>query len=106
MNDQIDLRGASGAVYRYRADDPVRPATAAGGTFVYVRRTAEEHEVLYAGATDSLARADFEHWQRAVSEHGATHLFTRLHVSSAARYQELDDLIGGLKPVMNADLPA
>lgn len=101
MNSQIDLRGASGAVYRYREDDPVRPANSAGGVFVYVRQTPEEVEVLYAGQTDSLARADFDQWQRAVAEFGATHLFTRLHVSSAARSQELDDILGALKPVMN-----
>jgi len=101
MNTQIDLRGASGAVYRYRVDNPARPADAAGGLFVYVRRTDDALEVLYAGETDSLARAEFEQWPRAVAEYGATHLMTRLHVSSAARSQELDDLIDALKPVMN-----
>ena len=101
MNSQIDLRGASGAVYRYRADDPVRPANAAGGVFLYVRQTPEALEVLYAGETDSLARGDFDRWQTAVAQYGATHLFTRLHVSSAARSQELDDILGALSPVMN-----
>ena len=101
MNTQFDLRGASGAIYRYRVDNPARPANAAGGIFVYVRQTEEAVEVLYAGETDSLARAEFEQWPRAVAEYGATHLLTRLHVSSVARGQELDDLIGGLQPVMN-----
>ena len=101
MNSQIDLRGASGAVYRYREDNPVRPANSAGGVFVYVRQTPEEMEVLYAGQTDCLAREDFQEWPRAVAEYGATHLFTRLHVSSAARSQELGDILDALKPVMN-----
>ena len=70
MNTQFDLRGASGAVYRYRVDNPARPANAAGGIFVYVRQTEEAVEVLYAGETDSLARADFDQWQRAVAEFG------------------------------------
>ncbi len=101
MHAQFDLRGASGAVYRYRVDNPARPADAAGGLFVYVRQTKGELEVLYAGETDSLARAEFEQWPRAVAEYGATHLLTRLHVSASARSQELDDLIDGLNPVMN-----
>jgi hypothetical protein len=105
MNVQIDLRGASGALYRYRLDDPMRPANAAGGNFVYVRQTRTETEVLFAGETDSLARADLERWRKAVTEHGATHLFSRLNVSLAARSDELEDLIGALKPVMNEDGP-
>ena len=101
MNDQIDLRGASGAVYRYRLDNPSRPANAAGGAFVYVREAQQGPQVVYAGHTDCLARAEFERWQEAVADHGATHLYTRLHVSSAGRVQELEDLIAGVRPVMN-----
>jgi hypothetical protein len=101
MNVQIDLRGASGALYRYRMDNPARPANAAGGNFVYVRETPQETQVLFAGETDSLARADFERWGQAVAEHGATHLFTRLNVSLADRSRELEDLIAALEPVMN-----
>jgi hypothetical protein len=106
MNDQIDLRGASGAVYRYRLDNPAWPENAAGGEFVYVRQAQHGPQVLYAGHTDCLARANRERWHEAVAEYGATHLYTRLHVSCAARIQELEDLIAALRPVMNEDLAA
>jgi hypothetical protein len=101
MNTQIDLRGASGAFYRFRLDNPARPANAAGGVFVFVREDEAELEVLYMGETDSLARAEFGRWAEAVDRYGAIHLFTRLHVCSAGRGQELEDLIGALKPAMN-----
>lgn len=103
MYDQIDLRGASGAVYRYRLDNPARPSNAAGGAFVYVRQAEQGPEVVYAGQTDCLARADLERWQEAVADHGVTQLYTRLHVSSAARTEELEDLIAALQPEMNQD---
>jgi hypothetical protein len=101
MNDQIDLRGASGAIYRYRLDNPSRPANAAGGVFVYVRQAQHGPQVVYASHTDCLARADLERWQEAIADYGATHLYTRLHVSCAGRTQELEDLVAGLRPVMN-----
>jgi hypothetical protein len=106
MNDQIDLRGASGAIYRYRLDNPARPGNAAGGVFVYVREAQHGPQVVYAGHTDCLARLNFERWGEAVAAHGVTHLYTRLHVSCAARVQELDDLIAAFKPVMNLDAAA
>jgi hypothetical protein len=101
MNTQIDLRGASGACYRFRLDNPARPANAAGGVFVFVREDEGALDVIYAGETDSLARADFGRWGEAVDRYGAVHLFTRLHVCSGRRGQELEDLVGALKPVMN-----
>lgn len=104
MDGQIDLRGASGAAYRYRLENPKRPSNAVGANYVYVREGEHGPQVLYAGQTDGLAHAEFEHWAEAVSNYGATHLFTRLNVSGATRTQELNDLIGGLKPVMNEDL--
>lgn len=101
MNSQIDLRGASGAVYRYRLSNPVRPNVAGGGNYVFVRDCDGEPHVVYAGETDSFITGGFERWEEAVNRHGATHVFTRLNVSGATRCQELDDLIPALEPVMN-----
>ena len=100
MHSQIDLRGASGALYRYRQANPSRPNVAGGGNYVYVREAGGSPEVVYAGETDSLA-GGFERWEEAVRKHGATHVFTRLNVSGATRSQELGDLIPALGPVMN-----
>ena len=101
MNSQIDLQGASGAVYRYRLANPARPNIGGGGNFVYVRDAEGEPVVIFAGETDSLAAGGLERWDEAVSRHGATHVFTRLNVSAATRTRELGDLLPALDPVMN-----
>jgi hypothetical protein len=101
MNSQIDLRGASGTVYRYRIANPMRPNIAGSGNFLYVRDEDGSPQVLYAGETDSLAADCILRWDEAVREHGATHLFMRLNVSGATRATELSDLLPELDPVMN-----
>jgi hypothetical protein len=106
MNSQIDLRGASGALYRYRQANPVRPNIAGGGNFIYVRAAEGTAVVVYAGETDSFFNGGFERWDEAVRQHGATHVFTRLNVSGARRSQELDDILPVLGPVMNDGVSA
>ena len=106
MDRQIDLRGASGDVYRYRCAEGGDTRTPTGGNFVYVAIDGDAVSVLYAGASPSLANGVQERWNEAISRHGATHLFFRLNVAAAARGRELDDLTAGLQPVMNVTAPA
>ena len=106
MDKQIDLRGASGAVYRYRWAEGDEVRTPTGGNFVYVATDGEAVVVVYAGASPSLATGAWERWREAVAQHGATHLFTRLNVASAARGHELGDLVEELRPIMNVAAPA
>ena len=101
MNSQIDLRGVSGTVYRYRIANPKRPNIAGSGNFVYVRDEDGEPQVLYMGETDSLAADSLLRWDEAVRQYGATHIFMRLNVSGATRASELGDLLPELDPVMN-----
>jgi len=101
MDRQIDLRGASGEIYRYRCAEGGDTRTPTGGNFVYVTIKGEEVTVLYAGASPSLVTGAQERWNEAMSRHGATHLYFRLNVAGAARVRELADLIAGHAPVMN-----
>ena len=103
MNSQIDLRGASGAVYRYRLAEDGAPRTAMSGNYVYLSGTAEAPVVLFIGETDNLMLRAAGRWNEAVSTHGATHMFTRLNISGAARSDELQDLVEALHPVMNQE---
>lgn len=106
MNQYIDLRGASGALYRYTLAENAKPRSPVSGTFVYVRDGQPEPAVLYAGETNNLADGAPELWPVAVKTHGATHLFTRLNVASAAREKELEDLFAVEVPPMNGAPPA
>jgi hypothetical protein len=101
MDRQIDLRGASGEIYRYRCAEGGDTRTPTGGNFVYVAIEGEAVRVLYAGASPSLTAGAQERWNEALSRHGATHLYFRLNVAGAARERELADLVAGHAPVMN-----
>ena len=100
MKDQIEFKGASGAAYRFRLAENGDPKTTISGNFIYVREGAQP-TVVYAGATTNLSGGVRERWDQAVKEHGATHIYTRLNIAGAARHQELEDIVQGLKPVMN-----
>ncbi len=73
------------------------------GNYVYLSGTAEAPVVLFIGETDNLMLRAAGRWNEAVSTHGATHMFTRLNISGAARSDELQDLVEALHPVMNQE---
>jgi hypothetical protein len=102
VKDQLEFKGASGAAYRFRLAENGDPKTTISGNFIYVREADKAPEVVYVAATTNLASGVREKWEEAVKEHGATHIYTRLNIASAARAQELDDIIQSLHPVMNA----
>jgi hypothetical protein len=102
VKELIEFKGASGAAYRFRLAENGDPKTTISGNFIYVRAVDANPTVVYAGATTNLASGVREKWEEAVKEHGATHIYTRLNIASAARQQELEDIVQGLHPVMNA----
>ena len=105
MNMWIDVKGASGATYRYQLAENARPRTAVSGAFLYVRE-APQLEIVYAGQALNLSEGSTELWHQAVRDYGATHLYTRLNVASAVREAELADLLDAVKPPMNEALAA
>ena len=81
MKPYIELKGASGAVYRYKLADDADPRTTIAGNFVYLDAKGA---VVFAGEANNLIGANAR-WSEAVTRHGATHLYTRLNVSGASR---------------------
>lgn len=97
MKPYIELKGASGAVYRYKLAEDADPRTTIAGNFVYLDGKGV---VVFAGEANNLIGANAR-WSEAVTRHGATHLYTRLNVSGASRADEYADIVIALDPVMN-----
>ncbi len=97
MKPYIELKGASGAVYRYKLAENGEPGTTIAGNFVYVDAKGL---VVFAGQANNLVDAKAR-WSEASARHGATCLYTRLNVSGASRADEYSDLVIALQPVMN-----
>jgi hypothetical protein len=105
MISYLDLTGVSGAAYRFARIENARPPTAHSGLYLYVREEADAAPaVLFLGETENLMTGAAGRWAEAQAKHGATALFTRLHVGAAARRAELFDILSAATPVMNPPL--
>jgi hypothetical protein len=105
MRDSVDVRGASGAVYRFTRFREGNPLSAMGGNFLYARQRDDGHEILYAGEAQNLLTGAHQEWDRAVRDFGAGDLYTRLNISERTRQQEHADILGGVLPTMNQAIP-
>ena len=104
MRDMIDLKGASGAVYRFSLFRDGRPLSPMGGNYAYVREAGEGYEVIHVGEGQNLLTDARGRWAQAAAEHGVAHLFTRLNITERVRKQEHDDIVAAAHPPMNAPL--
>lgn len=105
MISYLDLYGASGAAYRFARIEDATPPTAHSGLYIYVREAAGEPPVVvFIGETENLMTGAAGRLAEAQRDHGATALFTRLHVGAAARRAELHDILSIATPVMNPPL--
>jgi hypothetical protein len=95
MQDFIDLKGASGAEYRFRLwpEGAAHPPIA--GNFVFVKAESEGLTVVLVGVTNDLSLARSAAAKAA--KRGGTHVFTRLNVARALRSAEHADLVAGYK---------
>jgi hypothetical protein len=100
MRDLIDMRGASGAVYRFNLVSGERPLSPMGGNFLYVRDKPDGYEVVYVGEAQNLLAESRSRWAEAAKSHGAAHLYTRLNVTERARSQEHADILSAARPPM------
>jgi len=91
MKDFIDLRGASGAAYRFRLwpDGVHHPPIA--GNYVCVRADGADFEIASVGETLDLSELR-KALPKKVRE-TTTHIYTRLNVARATRCAEHDDLV-------------
>ena len=68
MKDQIDLKGASGALYRFQRLREGHPLSPMGGNWVYVRDEMEgQFKVLCCGEGENLMAGARLRWDEAVS---------------------------------------
>jgi hypothetical protein len=102
MRDLFDVKGASGAVYRFSRFRVGNPLSAMGGNFVYARVDGETLEILYAGEAQNLLTGARARWDEAIAKFGAEGLFTRLNISEGVRQREHADILSAGLPPMNA----
>ncbi|HEX5379920.1 MAG TPA: hypothetical protein VFW47_15190 [Phenylobacterium sp.] len=101
MKTQIDLRGASGAAYRFRlVEEPMQLPTASGN-FVFVKSEIAGASVIYAGEAAILSEATAR-WADARGAYGADAIYVRLNISESVRLAEQADLVEQYNPPMNA----
>jgi hypothetical protein len=101
MRDILDIKGASGSVYRFSRFRDGAPLSAMGGNFVYARERDGALELVFSGESENLMRDSQGRWDAAVQTHGAQHLFTRLNISERIRTLENDDILAAVVPPMN-----
>ena len=106
MKDIIDVRGASGAAYRFTRFRDGNPLSAMGGNFVYACETADATTILFVGEAQNLLTGAQILWGEAAREHGAEGLYTRLNISERTRRAEHTDILAATKTPMNAKPPA
>ena len=98
MKDFLDLKGASGALYRFRIWPEGAPHLPIAGNYVFLKAEPEGFTVLLVGATNDLSQAR-RAWEK-VAQRGATHAFTRLTVARATRTAEHEDLVAAYNPLV------
>jgi hypothetical protein len=93
MQAFIDLKGASGAEYRFRLWPEGAAHAPIAGNYVFLKEEPEGFTVLLVGVTNDLCQARRE-WAK-VARRRPTHVFTRLNVARALRSAEHADLVAG-----------
>jgi hypothetical protein len=97
----LDLRGASGAAYRFHKIDTGAPLPAIAGNFVYVTGEGAARCLVCCGAAESLRNA-LKDWDHAVRVHRANAVYVRRNVSWKIRAIEHADIVARWRPKMIA----
>jgi hypothetical protein len=103
MKDTIDVRGASGAVYRFMRVGGDQPLSRMGGNFIYAKKSDGTWEIVFVGETQNLMADVHRLWPQAVEGYGAEEVFMRLNVTERVRRLEQSDILGILTPPMNSE---
>ena len=106
MTRQFDITGQSGAQYRYKALEELKPVSPGGANYLFVSWSGDTARIIHAGETDSLHRAVFDTWDEARGDHGATEIIARLNITGAVRRAEQADIVARHRPPMNPPPPA
>jgi hypothetical protein len=106
LTRQFDITGQSGALYRYKALEELKPVSPGGANYLFVSWSGDTAKIIHAGETDSLHRAVFDTWDEARVDHGATEIIARLNITGAVRRAEQADIVDRHRPPMNPPPPA
>jgi len=101
MDQFIDIAGASGASYRFRAAPQPSALPMAAGNFVFVRHEEHRPQVVCCGSTNSLVQAG-SLWSAAVEEHQAEGIYIHLNIARRFRAQVHEDISAKHQPAMAA----
>ncbi len=93
MREFVELRGASGAAYRFRAWPESDHHTPTAGNFAVLAFDSQGVTIVALGVSSDLSRAKALAQETLAASSG--HLFTRLNVSRALRDTEHEDLLAG-----------
>ena len=91
MREFVELRGASGAAYRFRAWPESDHHTPTAGNFAVLAFEGPEVTIVGLGVCSDLSRA--KQLAQATLADAPGQLFTRLNVSRAVRDAEHEDLV-------------
>jgi hypothetical protein len=106
LTRQFDITGQSGAQYRYKALEELKPVSPGGANYLFVSWSGDTAKIIHAGESDSLHRAVFDTWDEARIDHGATEIIARLNITGAVRRAEQADIVARHRPPMNPPPPA
>jgi hypothetical protein len=97
MREFVDLRGASGNLYRFRLwpEGGAHPPIA--GNYIVLREDGDDVKVLLAGVTSDLSQAANE-CRKLLAKDAEARLYTRLNVARALRSAEHDDIVAAYRP--------
>ena len=95
MNDFIDLKGASGASYRFRLWPEGAAHQPIAGNFALVKEEADGFAIVGVGETLDLSMLRLDLPKQATRN--VTHIYTRLNVARAIRVAEHEDLTARYK---------
>jgi hypothetical protein len=96
MHEFLDLKGASGAFYRFRRWPEGAAHLPIAGNYVIVQEAAAGFKVLAVGASMNLSMARPAALGR--GRRKPVHIYTRLNVSRQLRTSEHEDLVAHYKP--------
>ena len=102
MREFVDLKGASGAAYRFRAWPESDHHTPTAGNFAVLVLGDAEVTLVALGVSSDLSRIKSAAQEAIAASSGR--LFTRLNVSRSARDAEHEDLLAGhpaAKPLLH-----
>jgi hypothetical protein len=102
MDTFVDLQGASGVTYRFKAWSEAGQ-TPMAGNFAVIEGRGTTLKVLMAGVVTDLSTAP-RHAD--VSGLGGGSIFVRLNVARATRHREHDDIVANYRPAKLFDAEA